>query len=504
MPETDHPIAPLRRDADAARGKRFDVIVVGGGIQGVCLHYEASRRGLRSVLVEREDFGGATSWNSMRILHGGLRYLQDCDLARYAESVRARRWFLRMFPGLTEPLDCMMPMYGGGLKRPGAFRIATGMNRALMGLEGRRPGEPRLSAGRALSARQVALRWHGVPRKGLLGGGLWADAKMLSPERMVVHLLRLAEGWGGIALNRMRARQLVQQKGTVRGVVCEDLAGGSELRLDAPVVLNAAGPWCAEVAKGFGDKRPELFTPVRTFNLILNREPFAHDALAVSPSRRNGRLYFLSPMGSRLVAGTGQFPCAEGDSDPAPSREEVGVFLDELNKAVPELEARESDIACVWSGVLPASYEGASEPGDRAIVLDHADHGGPDGLISVSGVKFTTAPTLARRVIDKIPGPPAAPMPDVPDPTRAGEIPGYGGSLDRLPGIVRDEAVVHVDDVVFRRTGLWQDERRAMEAFPVIAGAMGLEGERIDAERARLKRAFMALSRPWEFGGVGS
>lgn len=503
-PDSQHPITPLRRDVDRVRGQRFDVIVVGGGIQGACLHYEAARRGLRSVLVEREDFGGATSWNSMRILHGGFRYLQSMDLKRYAESVRARRWFLRMFPGLTEPLDCMMPLYGGGLKHPMAFRAAVGMNRVLMGLEGRHVGEQRLSPGRALSARQVALRWHGVPRKGLLGGGLWADARMLSPERIVMHLLRLAEGWNGVAFNGMRARQLVQHKGVVRGIVCEDLASGGEVRLESSIVLNAAGPWCADVARGFGDTRPELFAPMRVFNLVLGRVPFAHDAIAVSPRRGSGRLYFLVPMGEQLVVGTGQFPCAEGDADPAPSRDEILAFLDDLNQAAPELEARESDIRCVWPGVIPAAYEGASEPSDRAIVHDHGRHDGPEGLISVSGVKFTTAPTLARRVIDKIPGPPTAPMPDVPDPTRTSDIPGYGGPLDRLGDIVREEAVLHVDDVVFRRTGLWQDERRAMEAFPVIAGAMGLVGDRVEAELARLKRAFMASARPWEFGGVGS
>ncbi len=130
--EADIPLAPLSRDLEKAQHARYDVIVVGGGIQGVCLLHEASRRGLRALLVERGDFGGQTSWNSMRVLHGGFRYLQSMDLPRYIESVRARRWFLRLFPGMTEPLDCLMPLYGDGLKRPETFRAAVWMNRQLI------------------------------------------------------------------------------------------------------------------------------------------------------------------------------------------------------------------------------------------------------------------------------------------------------------------------------------------------------------------------------------
>src|SRR5689334_6547067 len=125
----------LARDPRTAAAGSYDLLVVGGGFYGAMLTLEAARRGLSVMLVERDDFGGATSWNSLRIVHGGLRYLQSLDLSRYRESVAERRWFLEHFPDLVEPLPCLMPLYdpprGGWLRRPAAFRLAFAVDEAL-------------------------------------------------------------------------------------------------------------------------------------------------------------------------------------------------------------------------------------------------------------------------------------------------------------------------------------------------------------------------------------
>jgi glycerol-3-phosphate dehydrogenase len=118
----------ITRDPVGAVRGRYDLIVVGGGIYGVMILLEASRRRLNALLVERDDFGGQTSFNSLRIIHGGLRYLQTLDLHRFRESVSERQWFLRTFPDLIRPLPCLMPLHGDGLRRPPVLRAALAAN----------------------------------------------------------------------------------------------------------------------------------------------------------------------------------------------------------------------------------------------------------------------------------------------------------------------------------------------------------------------------------------
>ena len=502
--EADIPLAPLSRDLEKAQHARYDVIVVGGGIQGVCLLHEASRRGLRALLVERGDFGGQTSWNSMRVLHGGFRYLQSMDLPRYIESVRARRWFLRLFPGITEPLDCLMPLYGDGLKRPETFRAAVWMNRQLIRFEGRQLGEPKLNAGAVLKPSDVVQDWQRVPTSGLKGGGMWTDARMLSPERMLIHLLRVAVGRGADVLNYVSAEDLITSDGAVTGIVARDTLTDRELRLDAPIVINAAGPWSMPMSKAFGDQKPELFLPMRSFNVIVNRKPQSASAIAVTARKPGAQTYFVVPDGDRVILGTAHVPADRDDYRPSPSKDEVQRFLDEVNEAAPGLDADLKSVVCVWSGLVPAPYEGATEASDRPIVREHGRDGGPDGLISVSGVKFTTAPMLARRVIDPIPTRPMAPFPDVPNWSGIQEVPGYGGSHERIVEIARDESVQHADDLVFRRTGLWRDPDEATRLLPRLIEAIGLSGDALDEQRTRLERALRRLSRPWEDDGAES
>ncbi|HET9229063.1 MAG TPA: FAD-dependent oxidoreductase, partial [Thermoanaerobaculia bacterium] len=150
------------RDPRGAASASYDLLVVGGGFYGTLLTLEAARRGLSVLLLERDDFGGATSWNSLRIVHGGLRYLQSLDFARYRESAAERRWFLETFPDLVEPLPCLMPLYdpprGGRLRRPWAFHLALALSRA---------------EGRVVDAAEAVRIFPDVDRAGLLGGALW-------------------------------------------------------------------------------------------------------------------------------------------------------------------------------------------------------------------------------------------------------------------------------------------------------------------------------------------
>ena len=169
----------INSDAQSAARTEFDLIVVGGGIHGVMLTLEASLRGLKTLLLEKGDFGGATSFNSLRIIHGGFRYLQHADLPRLLDSARERYWYLKHFPDLVQPLPCLMPLYGAGLRRPALLGPALAVYEHLTARFNRHlPSSHCIPAGRILSAAETLAACKLLRREGLQGGALWHDAFM--------------------------------------------------------------------------------------------------------------------------------------------------------------------------------------------------------------------------------------------------------------------------------------------------------------------------------------
>jgi glycerol-3-phosphate dehydrogenase len=491
----------IERDPTVAARARYDLLIVGGGIYGVCLAMESARRGLRPALVERDDFGGATSWNSLRIVHGGLRYLQSLDLRRFHESVGERRWLLRHFPDLVHPLACLMPLYGEGLKRTGIFRVALAVNDFLSRgrNEGLAPGRT-IDRGRVLDAGETARRFPGVDREGLRGGALWHDAAMPDSQRLLIELLRWATHAGAVALNYVEAAELIVRSGNVTGIAAVDRATGERFELLASQVVNCAGPWCREVAERFDRDVPQLFPFSIAFNALLDREPPAETALAVKPRRPDGRIYFLHPWKDRVLAGTYHAAWTGSRAEGRVDQPMLADFLDDLNDAMPGFELRPEEVLRVHWGFLPAARAGSADLASREAIWDHGATGGPAGLFSVSGVKYTTARLVAEKTLRRLLAarglempPPAAPRPEPVDwPTRE-ELERPGGSPpEELARRVRDlassEAVLHLDDLMLRRTDWGCDPRRAAELGATAAGLLGWKGDRTRDELSRLAR----------------
>ena len=233
------------REPSAAASGNYDLIIVGGGIYGVMLSLEASKKRLRSLLLERDDFGGATTFNSLRILHGGLRYLQGLDLHRFRESVGERRWFMQNFPDLVKPLPCIMPLYGNGFRRPSIFRLALWANDLLSFKwhQGTRT-DRRLPNGHVVNTAKTREIFPSVDTRGLQGAAVWCDVCMPDSQRLVIEILRWACGQGATALNYVEAQQLIKAKNSVAGVLAYDRETGRAFEYKADVVVNAAGPWC--------------------------------------------------------------------------------------------------------------------------------------------------------------------------------------------------------------------------------------------------------------------
>ena len=466
----------IRRQPNLAHKETYDLIVVGGGVYGIALLLEASRRGLRPLLLERGDFGGETSWNSLRIVHGGLRYLQSLDLRRFFESVGERRWFLRNFPDLVFPLPCLMPLYGQGLKRPSVFRLALATNSVLSASRNRGvPPEGHLPAGGVLSVAETLERFPKVAQEGLAGSALWYDAAMPDSQRLLIEMLHWACGGGASALNYMRATGYEESRGGIATVTAIDRRTGEEMAFRAPLVVNAAGPWCRDVAGTFDRDVPDLFRYSIAFNVVLDRPPLARAGLAVSPRSRSGHTYFLVPWKGRIMAGTFHAPWTEAREETPVSAEMLESFLEDLEEAIPGLDPTLEDVQRVHWGLLPAKSDATDEIATRPVILHHADRGGPEGLFSVSGVKFTTARLVAEQTLEKIqthrghslaePSGASRPVPiEWPSAEemlaeRADDTELLRNRLERLAEM---EAVVALEDILRRRTDWFSDPQASM------------------------------------------
>ena len=490
----------ITRDPRSAAASTYDLIIVGGGAYGSALAMESARRGLRALLLEQADFGGATTWNSLRFVHGGLRYLQSFDLTRFRESVRERTWHLRTFPELVHPRGCLMPLYGDGLHRPVFLRFALLLNEWLS--RGRNDGvraDRAILAGRMLSAKETAERFPLVNRHGLLGGAVWYDGCLPDSQRLIIELLRWASALGASCLNYVKATRLLLDRQKTTGVIGTDAVTGEAYEFRAPQVVNCAGPWCREVAASFDRDVPHLFPFSIAFNVLLARDLRCSYALALRPRVSGAQTYFLHAWKGMTLAGTDHIACHGRRQGCGPRAKDVEDLLRRLNLAMPGFDLAPGDVLRVHWGWQPARRSGSGEVATRPVLFDHGASGGPDGLLSVSGVKHTTARLVAQRVVDQIDArhrqtAPHASMDSRPVPSTWPAVEDFRNLLahDRTSAaqVVRDicerESVLHLDDLLFRRTEWGMDPRVAKTLGTEIAALMNWDQNRVKEELGRL------------------
>jgi glycerol-3-phosphate dehydrogenase len=391
------------RDLPAAAEREFDVAIIGGGIHGVSLLHHAVRRGLSAVLCEAGDFGGVTSWNTLRILHGGVRYLQSLNLYRFRQSARARWRMAVQFPDLVRPLTCVMPLYGRGFKRPSVMFLGllaynlldrlknVGLTKAVQ-----------LPDGGLLDAAATMQAFPLVRTEGLQGAACWSDYFMVSSERMLIERLHDACSHGAMAINYAPVDDIAIHGKKARGLQVRDRLSGQSFTIVANQVVNCAGPRLRELARGRGGDVERLFQPSLAFNLLLDLTLPEGKALAVAAPGPGNPVLFLLPQPGALLAGTLHLPRAGDSVEAKPTADEIQLFLDQLNAAVPGLGATPGRVRRVFAGLLPARAAGCAELAKREVVFDHGALGGIQGFYSVSGVKFTTAGEVARLTLARM------------------------------------------------------------------------------------------------------
>lgn len=360
-----------------------------------------------------------------------------------------------------------------------------------------------LPASKVISAEQTRENFLSIDLRRLQGGIVWYDAYMLNPQLILMEILRWSCENGATALNYVQARQLMETRAGVAGVMAVDGENGETHEYKASIVVNAAGPWCRNVADCFDRDEPNLFKPLIAWNVLLNKEALSTYALAVAPKKPRAQTYFLLPWKGKLLAGTGQAPWFKNAENPMPTAEMLQNFHDDLNLALPSLKLNHKDILHVFAGLLPATKFGSSDLAVREVILNHADHGGPRGLYSISGVKFTTARLVAEKILKRI-----FPERQVTEDTLNEHFSPLQDKVERcgifdfdwfpspedekwkeaLRLLVEEESVQHLDDLIFHHTTLWENPERTLEIAPYICELFQWDDLRCNKELERLSK----------------
>jgi glycerol-3-phosphate dehydrogenase len=402
----------LKRDLAALEARRFDVLVVGGGIYGACIARDAAKRGLATALIERADFGAATSHNSFKLIHGGLRYLQQLDIERLRQSAAEQRRWLGMAPHLLQPLAFVMPTVGHLTRGPEALRAALWAYE-LLARHGE-PRTPRVPAGRVVGrAAALGLFGDGAPAA-MNGAAIWYDVQMRNADRLLLEIVADAAACGAVVANHVEASGFLGKDPTqaVEGVSARDRLTGLPLAISARLTINAAGPHAQYLLDALPRPTSHGFGGLsRGLNLVVRRPLVADQALAISSRRRSdslvpradGRLFFIQPWQGLSLIGTSHL-VHEGSPDGFSFDEAwLDDYLAEVNDAYPPAGLTRDDVLYGYAGLTPAAKEPRGSEVQRTrrgVMVDHQETDGLAGLLSLQGVKYTTARLVAEHVTD--------------------------------------------------------------------------------------------------------
>jgi glycerol-3-phosphate dehydrogenase len=384
------------RDAARLESAPFDLLVVGGGIYGLTIAYEASSRGLRTALIEAGDFGSGVTFNHQKTAHGGLRSLQSLRLDRAREAIRERRALARIAPWFILPMPFVVGTYRSMSKGRTAVRAGFLLDKGLA--RKRNEGVERelhLPAPKLLSRTLTMKLFAGINERNLTGGAQWYDYQMVQSDRLTLAFAAAADHVGAVLLNYLEAVEAVKEGSRIVGMAARDRESGRRLTIKASVTVNAAGPRAAEVMAMFGVNRP---LPLMAAMNLVTSKPSKEIALAAPTAA--GRMLTLVPWQGRAIVGTSHSRELVPSSDDRPSAAEIEGFIQEANEAFPALALTRQDVRLVHRGLVPAAVasNGAVDLRPAPAIYNHARDGAP-GAITVVGVKYTTARAVAERAV---------------------------------------------------------------------------------------------------------
>ncbi len=511
--------AMLARLLDA--GEAWDILVVGGGATGLGAAVDAAARGYRTALIEGHDFAKGTSSRSTKLVHGGVRYLQQGNVTLVLDALRERGRLLRNAPHLVRNLAFVVPsydwwegpFYGAGLK---LYDLLAGR----MGLE----------PSRLLSREETLDRIPTLEPQGLRGGVVYQDAQF-DDARLAVTLARTVADRGGVAVNYVKAVGLLKEGGLVRGAVVRDEETGAEAEVRARAVVNATGVFADELRRLDDPESLPVLAPSQGIHLVLDRRFQPGESAILVPHTDDRRVLFAVPWQDRVVVGTTDTPAVERSLEPRPRPEEIEFLLTHIARYLTR-DPLPADVLSCFAGLRPLVRGGRAAEKTAALSRDHTLLVSPSGLVTITGGKWTTYRRMGEDAVDQaalVAGLDERPCPtadlrlhgwseenrpdaawaeygaDAPALARlAAERPGWDEPLHfNLPyraceviWAARHEMARTVEDVLARRTrALLLDARASAEIAPEVARLLAAELGKDEAWQRGQVEAYREVAR---------
>lgn len=369
---------------------RCDILIIGGGATGLGTAVEAASRGLRTILIEQRDFASATSSRSTKLVHGGVRYLQQGNVGLVLEALRERGILRRNAPHLVHPLSFVVPSYDWW-ERP---YYGTGLKFYDL-LAGRRSFGP----SRLLNVSRTLAEVPTVRRVGLRGSVRYFDGQF-DDARLAITLACTAADLGAVVLNYSRAVSLLHSKGVACGAVVRDELSGGTVEIQAGVVINATGPFSDAIRKMDSEDARPIIAPSRGVHIVVDQSFLPGNSAVLVPRTSDGRVLFMIPWHGRTLIGTTDTPVDQADLEPRAAQSEIEFLLENAAKYL-SVAPTIADIRAVFAGVRPLARPQAEpdEGGTAAVSREHVVLVAKSGLVTVAGGKWTTYRKMAEDTV---------------------------------------------------------------------------------------------------------
>jgi len=373
------------------KDKEFDLLIIGGGIIGAGIAWDASLRGLSCALIEQGEFASGTSSKTTKLIHGGLRYLEQLDFRLVRAALHERNILLAIAPEWVHPLPFLIPVRAG---RPRPWPLVC-LGVVLYDLFA---GNKRIGRHRFLGEEQLRRQEPRLLENGYRRAVLYYDAQM-DDVGLVRAVLRAAERAGALLRSHARVVRLVKESGRVSGAEIEDARSGNREVIQAKRVVNATGPWADQVRRLANPQAKPLVRMSKGIHLVYP-DIGLKEALLVS-SEQDGRIFFLIPWKGNTLIGTTDTDYTGNPGDAKAEPADVEYLLQEANRALPSFGIRKEKILSTFAGVRPLVAQETKDP--WAVSRSHRIYE-EGGLLTVVGGKFTTFRKIAEDVVDRLAG----------------------------------------------------------------------------------------------------
>ncbi len=404
----------MKREIQKVKNVKFDVLVIGGGIHGGAVVRELSQKGLKVCLIEKSDFGSETSANSLKVLHGGLRYLQHANFKRMRESIYSRKVFQQIAPHLVTNIPYLIPTSGYTIKSKLALNIALKLNDIISFDRNQNISKDcYIPGGKTISKKEIKKIIPGIDENSISGGAVWYECVSLNTERLLFEFLHEAFEQGAVLANYTKAVSFNFENNKISSVNVKDELTGEEFTINAKVVVNSVGPWLNEILSGTEDLKYLKSPLTKAVSIIIKKNIFGKYAVGLESEKeftdkaaiinKGKRLFFFIPLGEYTMIGT-TYKVFHDDPDNAKINEQdIKQIIDEVNAAYKDLNLNYKDVTHSHVGTqampnIEFENEFDVQADTHSVVFDHSKNGSIKNLISIKSVKFTTAPSIAKNI----------------------------------------------------------------------------------------------------------